>query len=186
MKSETFVSIFSEISQPIFKNLDEIQYVGLLKLMLINLYKEYSRMELYWCGCIKYMFNSSDVILWNMGLTLSCVRTIVNWFVSNLEWCLTWLNSREKRVSSVSEGLVAIWCFLLNINAWTYIPPHQSHQLWYQVTLACTHVPAVSVLGCNGRHIQGISMLSLFNHLHTSHQCQFFTNIAVCWHWCLC
>ena len=84
------------------------------------------------------------------------------------------------------RDLIVIRCCLLSRNTWTYTPPHQQQQLRYVVTLACTQpVPAVSVLGCNGRHLQAESVLRLFN-LHTSHQCQFFANITACTHsrWC--
>ena len=57
-----------------------------------------------------------------------------------------------------------------------------SGPLWH----AHNMVPAMSVLGYkfNGKLIQGVSVLSLYNHLHTSNQCQFLTYIAMYTHPC--
>ena len=58
------------------------QPVGLLKLML----------KFYFAQAIFKGENSADVILWNIGLTSSSVRTLVSRFVSNLLWCYKLLN----------------------------------------------------------------------------------------------
>ena len=48
----------------------------------------------------------SEAILWNLHLTSSFVRTLENWFVSHLVWCLTLLNS------SVWVEFTWPWCSL--------------------------------------------------------------------------
>ena len=50
-------------------------------------------MLIYFAQAVSRGENSGDLTLWNIHLTLSCVWTVVNGFVSNLVWCKTLLNS---------------------------------------------------------------------------------------------
>ena len=68
----------------------------------------------------------------------------------------------EKHVSAI-WCLLASRCCLLNKNTWTYTLPHQLRHQVHTGVYSTQHVPAVSVLGCNSRYIQGVSVLSLYN-----------------------